>query len=59
MMVLLTVLTCTPASGHYTLAIYNQQTNSYIMLDDTETGYDLQMDEQMSKLSYIVSYIKN
>ena len=49
----------TPASGHYTLAIYNQQTNSYIMLDDTETGYDLQMDERMSRLSYIVSYIKN
>ena len=48
----------TPASGHYTLSIYNQETNSYITLNDTETDYDLQLDEEKSKLSYIVCYVE-
>ena len=48
----------TPASGHYTLSIYNQETNSYITLNDTETEYDLQLDEEKSKLSYIVCYVE-
>jgi uncharacterized UBP type Zn finger protein len=47
-----------PSNGHYTLLIFDQQNKSFVLLDDAKTQYDILMEEEITKLSYIVTYVK-
>ena len=47
-----------PLNGHYTLSIFDQENKSFVLLDDAKIQYDLLMEEEITKLSYIVTYVK-
>ena len=48
-----------PENGHYTLSLYDAETNSFILLDDAKIDYSCLMNEDMGRLSYIVTYTKS
>ena len=48
-----------PESGHYTLSMFDCKKKSFLLLDDAQTEYDFQVNEEIEKLSYIVTYVKN
>ena len=47
-----------PGKGHYTLTLYDKQTNSLNLLDDAFIYEDMEVSADMWKLSYIVCYTK-
>ena len=48
-----------PADGHYNLYIYDKITDSYVLLDDLNVSYNVELSSETSRLCYIVSYTKN
>ena len=44
-----------PESGHYTLLMFDSKHKSFLFLDDAKTENDFQVNEEIEKLSYIVT----
>ena len=49
----------TPTEGHYNVHIYDQITDSYVLLDDLNVSYTVELSSDSSRLCYIVSYTKD
>ena len=47
-----------PGEGHYTLTLYDKQSNSFHLLDDSFISEDMNLNADMWKFSYIVCYAK-
>ena len=48
----------TPKEGHYNMILYNQMKDSYVLLDDWNINLNYEIDDDMMKLQYLVTYIK-
>ena len=46
-------------SGHYTVTLYDDQTNLFMLLDDQSVTEHVNVPKDMYKLSYIACYVKN
>ena len=49
----------TPSSGHYTVTLYDDQTNLFMLLDDQSVTEHVNVPKDMYRLSYIACYVKN
>ena len=45
--------------GHYTVILYDNGENSYILVDDKEVSYDMKITTELQQLPYIVTYVKD
>ena len=43
-------------SGHYNIVIFDEQLNKFILLDDSEITYNINIDKDMAEQSYVASY---
>ena len=48
-----------PDEGHYNIFIYDPHRDSFVLLDDLDIEYDVQITADMNCLSYILIYTKN
>ena len=48
-----------PTKGHYNVLLYDQIKDCFVLLDDLDISFAVNIDSEMSKLCYIVVYTKN
>ena len=48
-----------PEEGHYNVLLFDKNKNTFTMLDDAKIIFDAVVDDEMNKLPYIITYIKN
>ena len=48
-----------PDAGHYNLIIFDEQTDSFVLLDDLNVSYCVEMLPKMDSLSYVIFYSKD
>ena len=49
----------TAVEGHFNVLIYDKITDSYVLLDDLNVSYNVELSSDTSTLCYIVSYTKD
>ena len=49
----------TPAQGHYNTLIFNQSNDSFVLLDDLDVTYDVQLTSDIRCICYIAVYTKD
>ena len=45
-------------SGHYNIVIFDEPFDEFILLDNSEIEYGVNIDEDMAQQSYVVSYTR-
>ena len=48
-----------PDNGHYTVSLFDEETNSFVMIDDSTITENVTFSEEVCKLSYLVCYNKD
>ena len=48
-----------PEKGHYNTIIFDQSNDSFVLLDDLNVTFDVQITSDMNRISYIVVYTKD
>ena len=48
-----------PTKGHYNVLLYDQIRDCFVLLDDLNISFAVNIDSEISKLCYIVVYTKN
>ena len=48
-----------PEEGHYNLLIFDEKDDSFVLLDDLNVLFDVQITQEMRSSSYVVFYTKD